>query len=173
MSKKFGFLLLACGSLAGCASFTPAQVADPTGLTIERAMTDVGAGFAGMNAALRRDGHRVKTGLYPCKVVVTLNVTANAERGGGLLLDANAAAPAVKTETASTATADAKLHVEQKNSSTAVRGNTVNIEMYSIPCLPTDTLAGSAPDKVSTVVKAATDGVDFAPYSLKGFKLPE
>lgn len=155
-------MTIALVPLAGCAAFTPFDLANPTNLTVEDALRDVGAGFAGMREELdQRRG--LKLGLYPCKVTVNLNVTADAAQGGKLTLDASTA-PSQTTSTTHVNTVTASGHVEQTNTSTAHRGNTVVVEMYSVPCIPKDTLGGTNPSKVRLVSDAAERGVQHAPF---------
>lgn len=158
--RLFGLCSLAL-TVTGCAAFSPADLAAPTELTVEKAMTNVGAGFAGMHEEINRKGPR-KLGLYPCKVTVNFNVTASAAQGGTLVLSTSTAPTTTQTvELKNTVTADAR--IEQTNESSASRGNTVVVEMYSIPCTPLQTLAGQHPDKVMQVVRAANEGVGGAP----------
>ncbi|MBY5744644.1 hypothetical protein HFO28_13730 [Rhizobium leguminosarum] len=136
--RLFACLLLP--TLAGCTAFSPKDVANPTTLTVSDALTDVGAGFANMKRQV--DAGRIKLGLYPCKVTVNLNVTADAARGGTLVLDASTK-PAETTTTTVTNSFSAHANLTQTNTSTAHRGNTVVVEMYSLACTPKDGVAGS------------------------------
>lgn len=159
---SYAFLTLLGASASGCAAFSPKDLAQPTSLTVEHALVDVGAGFAGMKNELRRNGDQ-KLGLYPCKVTVNLNVTASADQGGKLVLDASTAPTSVATSTL-TNTVSGSVHAEQTNSSSATRGNTVAVELYSIACLPAGTLGQVNPDKVAIVTKAADEGLPQAPF---------
>jgi len=154
--------LLLC--LSSCAAFSPKDVANPTNLTVENALTDVGRGFAGMKTELRKSD--VKLGLFPCKVTVNLNVTASADQGGKLVVDASTA-PTSTAATTQINTLTASGHVEQTNTSTATRGNTVVVEMYSVACTPKDTLAGTFPDKVGSVTREVAAGVPVSPLAVK------
>lgn len=138
------YCLYAClflPALAGCTAFSPKDVANPTTLTVSAALTDVGAGFANMKRQVDAGG--IKLGLYPCKVTVNLNVTADAARGGTLVLDASTK-PAETTTTTVTNTFSASANLTQTNTSTAHRGNTVVVEMYSLACTPKDGVAASS-----------------------------
>lgn len=107
----------------------------------------------------------LKLGLFPCKVTVNLNVTASADQGGKLVLDASTAPTTVAQNTVSRAVT-ATGHFEQSNNSSATRGNTVIVEMYSIACTPKDTLAGANPDKVKVVTEEAVKGAIAAPLGV-------
>lgn len=147
--------------LGSCTSYSPKDVADPTKLTVEDAMTDVGRGFAGLKAELRKSD--LKLGIFPCKVTVNLNVTAAAGERGKLVIDASTA-PTTTATTTLTNTISASGHFEQENSSSATRGNTVVIEMYNVACVPKDTLAGSFPDKVEKVSKVVQESPTSTPF---------
>ncbi len=153
--------LLAIGGLLltlnACAAFSPNEVANPSTLTIKDAMGDIGAGFAAMQDALKSD-KGLKLGLWPCKVTVALNVTADASQGGKLVLDTTIKPPAKVIDASITG------HAEQTNASSATRGNTVDVELYSVACLPKGTLAYDAPDKVAVVGKAMGQTSGSAPF---------
>ena len=142
--------------LAGCTAFSPEDIGRPTELSLQDAMADAGVGFARMKQELRRAD--VKLGLYPCKFTVNFNVTASAAQGGKLVLDASADPTSVAQSTSSR-TLTASANFEQVNSSSATRGNTVVVEMYSIACTPAETLASKHPDKVGEVTRRANEGV--------------
>ncbi|TAN70488.1 MAG: hypothetical protein EPN17_05055 [Methylobacter sp.] len=148
------FLLsFAISSLTACAAFSPNEIANPSKLTVDQAMESIGLGFQKMKTAL--DGN--KLGLWPCKVTTTLNVTANADQGGKLVLDTTIKPPA------DVVTAEIKGHAEQTNNSSATRGNTINIELYSAACIPKDTLGYDKPEKVQGVVDALESSMNKAP----------
>ncbi|WP_126911571.1 hypothetical protein [Rhizobium chutanense] len=147
--------------LGSCAAYSPKDVANPTKLTVEDAMTDIGRGFAGLKAELRKSD--LKLGIFPCKVTVNLNVTASADQGGKLVIDASTA-PTTTATTSLTNTISASGHFEQTNSSAATRGNTVVVEMYNVACVPKDTLAGSFPDKVEKVSKVVQESPTSTPF---------
>lgn len=148
--------------VTSCASFSPKEVGQPTSLTVESALTDVGRGFAGMKSYLR--DNNLKLGLYPCKVTVNLNVTADAAQGGQLVLDASTAPAATATSTAIN-TFSASGNFTQTNSSSAHRGNTVVVEMYSAACTPKETLGGANPDKIAAAGKGMAQTVSDAVLS--------
>ncbi|MDR6100574.1 hypothetical protein QE369_000752 [Agrobacterium larrymoorei] len=159
--------------LPACAAYTPNDLAKPTSLTVEAALTDIGAGFAGMKSKLREGGD-LKLGLYPCKVIANFNVTASAAQGGKLVIDASTA-PTTTAQTTKTNTLSATVQAEQVNSSSATRGNTIAIEIYNVACIPKDTLATIQPDKVGVVANALAGSISMAPLSLNnpGLKLPK
>jgi hypothetical protein len=144
-------------SLAGCAAFSPNEVADPSHLTIDNAMQSIGEGFIKMQAALSGN----KMGLWPCRVTTTLNVTANADQGGKLVLDTTIKPPS------EVVTAEIKGHAEQTNNSSATRGNTISVEMYNAACIPKDTIGYDKPDKVDLVVKALENSKTSSPLFLE------
>jgi hypothetical protein len=143
MKMSFLFVSLCSVSLVGCAAFSPNDVANPSRLSVENAMKSIGQGFNNMQEAL--DGG--KMGLWPCKVVTTLNVTASAEEGGSLVLDTTIKPPATSIQ------GEMSGHIDQKNTSLASRRNAVTIEMYSAACLPEHTIGYDKPDQVKDVVE--------------------
>jgi hypothetical protein len=144
--------------VGGCAAFSPNEVAKPSTLTIENAMGDIGAGFVKLKGNLEQNPG-LKLGLWPCKVTVSLNVTANADMGGKLVLDTTIKPPAKVVDASITG------HAEQTNNSSATRGNSVDIELYSIACLPKDTLGFDKPDKMGLVVAPLEQGTGKAPFA--------
>ena len=142
--------------LAGCASFSPNEVANPSQLTIDNAMQSIGEGFIKMQAALSGN----KMGLWPCRVTTTLNVSASADQGGKLVLDTTIKPPS------DVVTAEIKGHAEQANNSSGTRGNTISVEMYNVACLPKDTIGYDKPDKVGLVLDALKDSSNSSPLFL-------
>jgi hypothetical protein len=114
-------------ALFGCADYGPNQVAKPTDITIEQAMVQVVDGIAA--AKKEAMAKKVVLGIATCSVVSTFNVTAQANNGGKLVLDATIKAPApVNAGFGATG--------EQNSSATSSRGNTVVITLTSESCLP-------------------------------------
>lgn len=136
--------LLACllTVLSGCSAFSPNEVAQPSKLTISDAMADIGEGFAKLKENITKNDPNLRVGLWPCKVGVTLNVTANAEMGGKLVLDTSLKPPVKIVDASLTA------HAEQSNTSSASRGNTVSIDMYNVACIPNNTVGYDKPEKI-------------------------
>ncbi len=156
MLTHWKLLVVAFGfACAGCAAYSPKEVASPSKLTVSAAMLDIGSGFANLKKGITQDDPYNKTGLYPCKVLVTLNVTASAEQGGGLVLDTGIKPPSAYIE--------GGLKVDQKNGSSAQRDNNITIEMYNPSCIPNNTVAYNTPDKVEMVARAMEAGVHGAP----------
>lgn len=156
-THKVYISLLATFSLSACAAFSPNEVAQPSKLTIADAMADIGTGFANLKRSITQYDSDYKIGMWPCKVAVTLNVTANAEMGGKLVLDTSLKAPAKVVDGSITG------HAEQTNTSSAARGNTISIDMYNVACIPNNTLAYDKPDKVIVVGKSLGAIRDGAP----------
>lgn len=168
------FLIAISASLASCAAFSPKDVANPSTLKIDDAMSSIGKGFYRMHLELegkdstkpyetqtaageRALPKRLKLGLWPCKVTTTLNVTANASMGGSLVLDVTVKPPAEIIDASLTG------KVEQKRDSSANRANAIIIEMYSAACIPEKTLGYNSPDKVQAVVEALRTGLVHSP----------
>lgn len=118
-------------TLAGCAAFSPGELAKPSNLEIDVVLEKIGSGFTKMKNQLGEN----KLGIWPCKITTTLNVTASADQGGKLVLDTKIRPPVEPVS------ADITLHADQTNSSSASRGNVINIEMYNPGCFPKDTVA--------------------------------
>jgi hypothetical protein len=128
-------LILCCGTcLSGCASYSPDQVAKPTDITIQQALTDVIDGIA--DARDRADKRKILLGVAVCSVVTNFNVTAQATKGGKLVLDGTIKAPAPVN-------AGLGFTAEQNTNSVGSRGNTVAIVLTSEACLPAG-VAGTA-----------------------------
>lgn len=131
-------------TLSGCASLSPNEiVTKPSNVGVSEALTQIGEGFSGMKGALGD----TKLGLFPCKVTVNLNVTASANDSSKLVVDFSATAPQKVVDASGTANA------EFTADSTAQRGNAVAIEMYSVACLPKETLAYDKPDKYGLILE--------------------
>ncbi len=121
---------LASASLTGCAAFSPNQVAKPTTITLDEALTDVVTAFAKAKQAGK--DNNVRLGIAPCSVTITFNVTASATQVGKLVLDATIKAPAPIT-------AGGGITGEQDVGSSAARGNIVTMILTSELCLPPNT----------------------------------
>lgn len=121
---------LAClATLSGCASYTPADVADPNAISVKDALHGVAVGMQDFAATLNTSG--LVLGLITCKVTVNFNISAQATKGGTAGIDVGGGAGGVT----------AKLTAQQNNSSTGARGNTVEIVMGSVypgTCAPVD-----------------------------------
>ncbi len=158
------------GSVSACASYSPSEVANPTDLTIDQAMADVGTGFVRLRQELDKAPRELRLGLYPCRVEVALNVTANAARGGRLVLDASLKPPVKVVE------AGVAVQAAQENTSAASRGNTVTIVMENPTCPLLAGLAGKAAPAAAPA--AGKDGAAPAPKAAPAtggmpFKSPE
>ncbi len=161
-----------CISLTSCAPFSPKKLAEPSSLTVDNAMASIGKGFYKLSTELRgidtskpfdsknpeQTQEELKLGLWPCKVTAVLNVTATAAQGGQLVVDVTAKAP-VQVVDASLTT-----KVDQKNESTASRGNTITVELYSPACIPEKTVGYNSPEKVKTLTDALKEGLPNAPF---------
>lgn len=146
-------------AISACAAFSPTDLVNPKSVTVEQALSDVGAGFASMKQELNKKGP-TKLGLYPCKVSLELAVKSSADQNGKLVLDN-------KQSQSTSSGVGFNFDAEQENKSSASRGNTIKVEMYSIPCIPKETLAFEKPDKVKIVAKAAEEAVIFSPQLMR------
>ncbi len=154
---------------SGCVSLTPKEVADPTKISVEEALGSVGRGFAAMNYELTRT-NTPKLGLWPCKVTVNFNVTASADEKSYLVLSAAAKPVESKvTEATTTITADGK--VEKTSTAEGKAGNVVAVEMYSIPCLPKETLGYEKPGEVGKVAESANRAARRSTYSMPAARM--
>lgn len=146
-------------SISACTAFKPSDVANPSKLTISEAMNDIGMSFAKLKSQLSNNSPNSKPlhlGLWPCKVVVTLNVTAGATDNAQLVLDT-----AIRTP-ANAVNAEIKGHAEKNSTSSASRGNTVNIELYNSACIPKDTIGYDKPEHVKDISDALSDDISHA-----------
>lgn len=148
-----GVMALTCG---GCVAFSTNDVAQPSTLTVEQALGDVGAGFAAMKAHLKGQ----KTGLYACSVSLNLKVTANASMGGQLVVDISSSPSG-----GNISSAGAKL--TQDNTSSALRDNTIDVKLYSPACLPKGTLGADKPGELISAIKAL-EAAGYTSYIIYG-----
>lgn len=109
--------------LCGCGTFTPAQVAQPSDITIKSALSQVAEGVAEMQAELR--DRKIRLGVIVDEVNVTFNVTANATRTDTLSVDLSNG-PATNSVIA------ASLKGSDQLVATGTRGNVVNIKLKNI-----------------------------------------
>ena len=125
-------------------------------------MLDIGAGFANLKKGITQDDANFRTGLYACKVTVTLNVTASAEAGGGLVVDTTLRPPRTAVDTSAT------VHLDQTNKSSAQNTNSIAIEMYNPACIPSETVGFNTPDKVDALTLSMMQGVSGAILKSEG-----
>lgn len=157
MLKNRPLLLAAlAASCSGCASFSPSDLATPSKLTVSDAMLDIGTGFANLKKGITQDDSDFRTGLYPCKVTVTLNVTASAEAGGGLVIDTNLKPPPTVAD------AGATVQLNQTNTSSAQNTNNIAIELYNPACIPAGTVGYNTPEKVDALTTSMKSGISSA-----------
>lgn len=147
--------------MTSCTAFGPKDVVTPSELTVEAALRDLGKGFSAMKQELRKTD--TKLGLFPCNVIAKFNVTASAGSESRLVIDASSQ-PTSLTQSTATSAISTSAKFEQTDTAKAERGNTIEIAMTSVACLPKDTLATLHPDKVRTVTEAAVIGTETAPY---------
>lgn len=144
-----------CTSLMGCASYTPDQVARPTDITIDKALTQTVTAFADAQAVAK--ARHVNMGVALCSMTINFNVTAAANKSGNLVLDAT-------IKTLAPVNAGVGGTAEQDVGSSASRGNTVSLVFTSELCLPPNTsgaaiaagIAGAKPNKGGPVATGAT-----------------
>lgn len=141
-----GLLFAAMGTLAGCASFTPAQVVTPSNMEISEVMRQVGAGLHNMWEAEKGQ----KFGLIPSGAELVLKVTVDAKDSNKLVLD-------ISPSSLSKATNPLKANGEIDHSSEAGRDNTITIKFVNVLTLPKETLGYEHPGELSTVFKALND----------------
>ena len=72
--------LLSLLVLGGCAGLTPAQVAPPPEITVERAFEDVGNGMSNFRELLLARGTYL--GMIVCRIEVNFNISARATESG-------------------------------------------------------------------------------------------
>lgn len=72
--------------LAGCGTYTPREVADPTSITLRDALIDVADSLEAMRQQTRP---RDKFGLIPDEVTVTFNIQAHGTNTGHASLNVN------------------------------------------------------------------------------------
>ena len=131
--------------LTGCASIQPDEVVTPKDVTVQKALEDIGKGFS----AMKRELDRQVLGVYPCVIKVSLNLKASAVDSGKLIVDATTK-PRILEGMKSPVTPAVKAQFESGGTSSAERGNTIAIEMYSPGCLPKGTLGYQKPEHVAS-----------------------
>ena len=134
--------------LTGCASIAPGEVVEPKDVTVEKALEDIGKGFS----AMKRELDRQVLGVYPCVIIVSLNLKASAEDSGKLIVDGTTK-PRILEGMNSPAAPAVNARFESGGTSSAERGNTIAIEMYSPGCLPKGTLGYQKPEHVKSAQK--------------------
>jgi hypothetical protein len=114
---------LAAWGLAGCATFGPRDVAEPSDITIKAAMHEVAEGLVELRKELDRE--KMKVGLLVDEVNVNFNVTANATDTRKLSIDLSNGA-------ATTSVINAAFKASDELVATGARGNTVQIKLKNI-----------------------------------------
>lgn len=112
----FGFT-----ALAGCASYSPAEVAKPTDISIKKAMMDVADAIHSVEAAYPPEN---RVGLIVDEVEIKFNVAAKANNGGTQQL--NLATPLNATG------GNLSAMVQGQQSSESNRGNIVTVKLKNI-----------------------------------------
>jgi len=124
--------MLAVGVMSGCASFTPVKVVgEPSEVTVEQALTSIGAGLTKMRAAIGED----KTGLVPSEVTVNFKLAASAKDSGKLTIDLSVPL------TSGGVAGSGKVGAEVGQSSEGSRSNEITIKFVNLLLLPKETLA--------------------------------
>jgi hypothetical protein len=119
--------MLLLGLLPSCAVFSPRDIAEPSTITVETAMGDVGKGFEAMRKAVN-EGSGEKIGYYACLLGINFNVAASADQSRGLVLDANIKAPSTVVD------AGGALKYTAQDTAAASRGNVVNSTLENPLC---------------------------------------
>lgn len=151
------FRLLVIGSAvtaaitsAGCASFSPKQVVEPSTITLENGLKSIGTGLAGMLKA--GDGN--KYGLVPAEIEVTFNLAAKADDAANLHIDLS--------KNIAGASNASTLGASKEEKSSGERGNTITIKFVNLLTLNKETLAqNKSPDDIKKLITVWVDsGMD-------------
>ena len=143
---------------AGCTSIDGEELrTKPSNVGVEEALTQIGAGFAGMRAELK--GVQ-PIGISACKVTVALNVTGSVDEEDKLVVDLSATAPEEIAEV------KAEIEGEAGRTVNVTRGNTINIELYNAACLPPGTLGHDKPEKLDSIREVFNDDSTIFNYQI-------
>ncbi len=146
--KLIGLVLIA-GSITGCAAFTPKDLANPSEVTLEQALTSVGAGLYQMKKAQKG----MKTGLIASSVNVTFKLAASAKDSGKLTIDLSRAVAA------DPATSNQSIGGEKTSESSASRSNEITVKFVNVLTIPKDTLAYSkSADELEKIILIPSAG---------------
>ena len=160
ITSRFGIAFFCMLALCACASDRAEEdFGKPTNLTVATALSDIATWFVQMKTLLRDSN--MKMGFFPCKSIVTLNVTAGCQYNDKLVLNSSAK-PATWWEKA---LIDASISAKGDFSSAinASMGNTVTFELYNVACLPKDTLAYDKPEKIKAAAEATYVAIENSP----------
>lgn len=115
-------------ALGGCASLTPRQVVEPSGVTLQAAVKDVRESIDYLQKVRPED----RVGLLLDEVTVTFNVaaSANAKNSGKLSLASSTIPPTVVTTTTTGVSASAEASTELTND--ASRGNQIVMKFKNL-----------------------------------------
>ena len=139
-------LILCSAMLPACTTMAPKDVTDPDDVTLVAAMEGVGDGFIALDKKLK-EADKV-LGVFPCRIVVSLNVKASANKTSKLVLGA------AESKSAFTASA------EHGGEAAAERGNTIKVELYSPACLPNNLIGQKDPEQIRRGIEAVKEGVE-------------
>lgn len=138
-------LLMASASVAlsGCAAFGPGFVLNTPKISVQAALENIAQGFK--NAKMIEEGTTM--GVYACRVEIHFNISAEATKGGG----ANAS---LTLSPATPPAPSVSISGNEKVSSQAKRGNTIDILFTSPACVPKDTAGYVIAGKVGSHTSA-------------------
>lgn len=128
---------LCATGLGGCASFRPIDVVNPSEVTLENAMGEVGKG---LKAMLKERGEQ-PFGLIPASAEIQFRIAADAKDKSKLVLDMSRSATPANTSQ------DTKLGSELSQESGGTRDNTITVKFVNLLTIPQHTLAYEKPDK--------------------------
>lgn len=128
---KIASLLTVAVAITGCASLTPKDLATPSEVTLEQALTSVGQGLYEMKEAQKG----MKTGLIASSVDVRFKLAASSKDSGKLTIDlSNTLAPGSGSKSQF-------IGGEKSAESSAARSNEITVKFVNILTIPANTLA--------------------------------
>lgn len=138
ISLRTAAAIAACIVAAGCASSTPATVAEPPKITLTDALTDV---VAALNAArAKSETYPEQIGLNPCSVTAVFDVAAKATDSGTYTLGVSAGPPGIPVSV--------NAGGEWSQAAEGTRGNQVTVVLMNPSCLPGGSLGATKPDQI-------------------------
>ncbi len=133
---------------SGCASLRPSDLANPSEVTLENALGEVGNGLKKLYDAEQG----LKVGLIPSEIEVKFNLAASAKDSGKLSIDLSKSVPEpIKKET--------KVGGSIEQSSEGERSNTITVKFINILMIPKETLAQTkSPSDLAMLLKEWKQG---------------
>lgn len=142
-----------CAAVSACAPYGPADVAQPSTISLKAALT--GVVDALNEARARSEASGVRIGLNPCTVTAVFNVAVKAAAGGGVELGVTAGPPMIP--------AGVNLGGRVEQTVEGSRGNQVTVTLTSPACLPQGSLGATNPEKIVLAQEQINEARGMAP----------